>query len=65
MRLCNKVELEGNEKCATGWLNDEVKPGYWMNKIKPGVIGCGRVGHNTYFPGKAGAYCCDKIPNNN
>ena len=58
MQLCNKKELEGNKKCTTGWLNDKDNPGYWMNKIKPGVIGCGSVRHNTYFPGKAGAYCC-------
>jgi len=57
-RLCSRKELDGHERCASGWLSDG--KGYWMSQTYRGC-GSGR-GFRGWGSGNNGAYCCDCSP---
>ena len=64
--LCQKVDVP--PKCATGWYAGATTStvGFHMDKDTPGFgdSGCGggSTAWKNYWPGAAGAYCCERAP---
>ena len=64
--LCQKVDVP--PKCATGWYAGATTStvGFHMDKDTAGFgdegCGGGSTAWKTYWPGAAGAYCCERAP---